>query len=44
MIGESRAMEPVLERSLASVPRANVFITGENGTGKGGRAVTACYF
>src|SRR5262245_48274828 len=36
MIGESRAMEPVLELIARVGPSdANVFITGENGTGKG---------
>jgi DNA-binding NtrC family response regulator len=36
MIGQSRAMEPVLELIARVGPSdANVFITGENGTGKG---------
>jgi DNA-binding NtrC family response regulator len=36
MIGESRAMQPVLELIARVGPSdANVFITGENGTGKG---------
>ncbi len=36
MIGQSRAMEPVLEMIARVGPSdANVFITGENGTGKG---------